>query len=358
MSEVKHMENNVSNGPISREHSPIAVTMSPVESVPARLTGEPRGIPLPNLQRSEGEVARRFRPDSWFASNGTALSRVLSTHALATSLSQESQPPVRNGAPTNLRECDQTNENGPDRQMGREQSRATTASTVTDIVQEILIGSDDRQRIADTHALPYAWICDLSIIDATGTEWLGTGWLASPRLVITAGHCVYLTNQGGWARSITVTPSRDGADKPYTFHALELHSVDGWVNDAQQGCDYGAIILPAEAQDELGYFGFATLTNEELSGELVNVVGYPADKPEGTLWGSVRTLEATLPDILAYDNDTYGGMSGSPVIQWDGSDYFVLGIHNYGDIRGNRATRITASVFDNIQRWASRASSL
>jgi len=164
------------------------------------------GIPLPGLQLMETEASRAPRPDSWFGSNGTALPRILSTGT--------------RGLATGPRESFQVREGS---QTGNDQSHAVVTSGATGLVPEVIIGADDRQRIADTSALPYRWICDLSITDATGLEWLGTGWLASRRLVITAGHCVYLTNQGGWARRITVAPGRDGADQPYTFDALSCY---------------------------------------------------------------------------------------------------------------------------------------
>lgn len=323
--------------------------MSRVQPLHARLARDRGGVPLPELDQRRLVPPRGPRADSWYGSNGTDLPRILSTLNFTDKLSETPQSRGRKGELGKTGTKNSTKDDPP---------AAVGTPTFTSAVQEIVIGSDDRQQITDTQATPYAWICDLLITDAMGREWIGTGWLASPRLVVTAGHCVYLTNQAGWARSITVAPSRDGTDTPYTFDAIELHSVSGWVNAGQPEYDYGAMILPAEAEYKLGHFGFGSFADWELDGELVNVVGYPSDKPEGTMWGSVRALDASLPDVLIYDVDTFGGMSGSPVIRWDETDYIVVGIHNYGDILGNRATRITTPVFRNILTWASRASSL
>src|SRR4051794_37299732 len=111
-------------------HRLVGVSVSQeAESRPRRpLTGR-RGMPLPGIQVQEAARKSGGRPDSWFASNGTALSRFFSTLEFDPQLSGSSET---SGV---LR---------------------TAAS-----IPETIIGSDDRQRIFDTLAVPYAWICDL-----------------------------------------------------------------------------------------------------------------------------------------------------------------------------------------------------
>jgi V8-like Glu-specific endopeptidase len=226
----------------------------------------------------------------------------------------------------------------------------------TRMVQELVVGQDDRVRVQNTNQTPYQWVCSLIITAGNGSVWAGTGWLASPRVVITAGHCVYLHNQGGWARRVAICPARDGANRPHTFTSTQPRSVAGWVVNRAPEHDYGAWLLePNDAGHGLGYLGFGALEDANLLGLLANLVGYPSDKEPGTLWGHTRTLGSIRPSTLHYDIDTYGGMSGSPLIQWDGADYVAVGIHNYGDLAGNQATRITGDVFQNIQFWKAMA---
>jgi glutamyl endopeptidase len=259
--------------------------------------------------------------DAWFGTFGTAVSRALSA-AIGTS----------SGKPG-----------------------ATTLQKVSAMVAESVIGADDRVEIDETDGAPYGWICALSITAANGTRWLGTGWCAAPGLVVTAGHCVYIHNHGGWVRSIRVQPGRDGPNIPHSFESSLIFSVSGWVNDKSAASDYGAIAIPPTEGSRIGWFGYAARSDASLAAEVVNVVGYPSDKSSGTMWGSVHELSQPTTSELVYINDTVGGMSGSPVVEWDGKDYAVLGIHNYGDISGNRATRITPEVFRNLQRWAGAA---
>lgn len=264
---------------------------------------------MPNLSRPETGKTPKRAPDSWYATYENRLNQLLSTAG-----------------------SDDT-----------EYARS---------IREAIVFEDDRQEIQNKNIDPYTWVCQLDIEDARGGEWSGTGWFAAPGLIITAGHCVYLHNRGGWARNILITVNENNTKSTQTMRGVDFHTVDGWINGADESYDYGAITVRRENGREQGYFGYSVLDDADLTGELVNVAGYPTDKPKGTLWGSVKILQNNTQETLIYDLDTYFGMSGSPVILWDKSDYFAIGIHNYGDISGNRATRMTESVFQTIQGWA------
>ena len=153
-------------------------------------------------------------------------------------------------------------------------------------VPELAFGADDRQKVPDTTLAPFRWIALLEIQAADGSQWRGSGWLAGPRLVITAGHCVHLPEQGGWATSIQVTlgaepdPVSGAVARPFGVQtATRLRSVSAWVNGQDEQHDYGAIILDQPVYDGFGWFAWAALSDDELLHALVNIDGYPADKP-------------------------------------------------------------------------------
>jgi V8-like Glu-specific endopeptidase len=221
--------------------------------------------------------------------------------------------------------------------------------SLTESVREVIVDQDDREQVSNTLDVPWQWICSLVITAQDGSRWLGSGWLASPRAVITAGHCVYLHGHGGWPAQIDVYPARNGGNKPYSSTATSFRSVYGWTRNQKPANDYGAIVLPQAVP--VGFFGYTSMSDEQLSGRLVSVYGYPSDKPAGTLWGRYRQLQQVLPRTLVYNIATVGGQSGSPVWDKNGPTRLVVGIHNYGDASGNSATRITDEVFDNIDRW-------
>ena len=220
---------------------------------------------------------------------------------------------------------------------------------IQELLAEVIIDTDDRVRVHQTHQYPFSALCFLEITARNGRPYVGTGWLIDPVTVITAGNCVYLHRQGGWADSIRVFPGRNGFQKPVTHSGRSLMSVRGWVQDGLPASDYGAIRLKQPVEN-VGSFGFRTATSEDLKRFNCQLIGYPVDK-RGEMWGHVRRLREVLNDILIYDVDTYGGNSGGPIVVVEDGNVLVVGIHNDGDLSGNSATRITDRVFDNLESW-------
>lgn len=226
---------------------------------------------------------------------------------------------------------------------------AQSQSQLEAIMPEVIIGTDDRVEVHDTLHYPYGCLCSLEITAANHRAFVGTGWLIDPQTVITAGHCVYMARQGGWARGISVFPGRNGDQKPKQARASRLFSVLGWTRDTAPRHDYGCIRL-SEPIDDVGTFGYSALADTDLAEYRCHVVGYPGDKPF-TMWGHVRRLREVRPRTLVYEIDTYGGNSGAPVFVVENQQVFAVGIHNYGDLSGNLATRITDEVFTNLDGW-------
>jgi glutamyl endopeptidase len=220
---------------------------------------------------------------------------------------------------------------------------------------EVLVGDDDRVRIRETAQFPWRVICALRIYTAAGDQYVGTGWLAGPRTVITAGHCVYLDAMGGWAERVEISPARNGRDRPFSSIAsTEFQSVRGWTIEGKAEHDYAAIILPADqAVPEVGHFGYAVYDAASLRGAYLNLSGYPADKDDGTQWWMARAGRKIDETRIYYDIDTAAGQSGAPVWRLDpkSNRRVVVGIHTNGAETGNSATRITQEVFANIERW-------
>ncbi len=81
---------------------------------------------------------------------------------------------------------------------------------------ETVHGPDDRVQIENTQEFPWSAIASLLITARDNSTWIGTGWFVSPKTLLTAGHCVYITNSGvpgrdGWVRSIKVMAGRNGS---------------------------------------------------------------------------------------------------------------------------------------------------
>ena len=219
---------------------------------------------------------------------------------------------------------------------------------------EVIIGIDNRLQITNTTDIPWRRICALRITFPSGATYRGTAFFIGPRALATAGHCVYMKSQGGWARKIEVIPGCNGSKRPFgSVDATMFRSVGGWVNSSLPECDYGCIFLPPNSfgNHNLGSFGVAAFDAPTLVAQPAVVAGYPGDKPFAELWGMAEVIKAVTAKTLVYNIDTVGGQSGCPVYIKKGGERYVVGIHNYGASTGNSATRITAPVYERLNAW-------
>jgi V8-like Glu-specific endopeptidase len=221
-------------------------------------------------------------------------------------------------------------------------------------MEEVIIGTDNRVRINPTTSYPWRAICALKITAQNGSRWIGTGWLVSPRTVITAGHCVFMHDQGGWARSIEVIPAMNDGSRPHgSGSSSVLRSVTGWTQNKNRENDYGAIILPANFRPGAvtGSFGFSVKDDAYLKSSVLNLSGYPGDKGGNQQWFMALKPKSVSSRVITYDIDTMGGQSGAPLWIKVGESRSAIGIHTNGHTSGNSATRIVTAVFNNLLTW-------
>jgi V8-like Glu-specific endopeptidase len=187
--------------------------------------------------------------------------------------------------------------------------------------------------------------------------WIGTGWFIGPHTLMTAGHVVYIKNSGvpgrdGWVKSINVMPGRNGSTLPYgSVTSTNFRSVTGWTNNGDPNYDYGAIIIPTELGNTVGWFGFGVYPDAELRAAIGNISGYPGDKPTGTQWYDSHQIASVDSRKVYYDIDTIGGQSGSAVYRIINGARYGIAIHAYGGATTNSGTRIVTPVYDNIVAW-------
>jgi glutamyl endopeptidase len=234
---------------------------------------------------------------------------------------------------------------------------AASFGTPPQDVLETLHGPDNRVRIKDTVKFPWRVHASLLITAADGSVWIGTAWFIGPHTLATAGHCVYIKNSGvpgrdGWVKSILVMPGRDGKKLPFgSVTADHFYSVKGWAETGNENFDYGAIVIPTDVGQQLGWFGIGVFADADLTGSIGNITGYPGDQPEGTQWYDTHQIASVTPSKVYYDIDTMGGQSGSAVYRIVDGKQVGIAVHAYGGATHNSGTRISTPVYTNLTEW-------
>jgi V8-like Glu-specific endopeptidase len=221
---------------------------------------------------------------------------------------------------------------------------------------DVIIGGDDRQQVTNTENFPNSAVAYLEIWDDDEDfVFLCSASFVAPNVLLTAAHCLWIPEFGGWPDGVAVVPGLNGNNEPFGFAlADELWVPDGWISadgDINDGypSDYGLIVLDSNLGNETGQFTINVLDTSTLQAAdfQPSTAGYPGDKPRGTQWyGTSDAFEQVLPELLNHDIDAFQGQSGSPI--WRDSDLGVVGVLSFETSKDNYARRITTDVIDDL----------
>jgi V8-like Glu-specific endopeptidase len=228
---------------------------------------------------------------------------------------------------------------------------------------------DSREIVHNPASYPYSAVCGLTIMNNAGKRYYGTGFVAGPRLILTAGHNVFYHDDGGFMKEIQVYPGLNGDRlNPVlpTATSTQFATVEGWANDANSLFDFGAIFLDQDIGQSTGTFSVSKFTTLDLKAMTVTLTGYPKDPPRNSGRpndGSTQFRAAGRLTVeshrLLYFIDSSIGQSGSPLVAYfaDKNEYHAVGIHNTAYVSSNAATRITDEVFAQILKWRRKSDS-
>ncbi len=212
-------------------------------------------------------------------------------------------------------------------------------------------------RITQTASVPWRSICHLEMTYSDGRSAIGTGWFSSPDTVMTAGHNLYIPENGASARKIRVVPGRDGNVGPFgETYGESFEVAQGYVDHGSPQHDYGAIkVVDKNMGTRTGWFGYGVLTDGDLSNTpLIQSSGYPNEtRPFATQWYDAGRAEKVNNAFLGYRVDTEEGQSGAPVFfSTSDGQRLVVAIHVYDTALRNLGLRITDEIFDKIAEWS------
>lgn len=206
-----------------------------------------------------------------------------------------------------------------------------------------------------------------------GDGYMCSGALIDSNLVLTAGHCIHdgiTPGDDGFydPTTYTIIPGADGeGNQPYgTCGATWTDTVVGWANFGYDEYDYGVISLDCSIGDTVGWFGFFSRGQKNHQPAIIS--GYPGDKA-GDQWWSSNNVAKKTGRKLFYRNDTYDGMSGSPI--WFDKEPSpqegcstggpcIAGVHGYGTDEKNHnkwyrdynsGVIINDAVYNNLLFW-------
>ena len=213
-----------------------------------------------------------------------------------------------------------------------------------DNVEEKIIEGDSRTQVTTTTEAPFRWVGLITYTTQAGGTGRCTGSLVAADTVVTAGHCL---NKNG--SNITFTPGQNGADK--RFRTAKASQVWYDKTGSAAGHDWGVIKLETPIGSDVGWFGMRTPEPGSLNGSFATVIGYPGDKPFGTMWkGRNKILKANKLQAH-YSADTSDGESGASIVD---DTAIIYGIHTSGTNQQNWGTLLTGELFNTIVNISKR----
>ena len=160
---------------------------------------------------------------------------------------------------------------------------------------------------------------------------IGTGFLISPRLVITNNHVIGTAASARHAGRIRLRARRSG--RAARGDAICVGAEQAFLTDGEDNLDFtvvalGARVAGSKPADAFGYLPLSGARNKHALGDFVNIIQHPDGRmKEAVIRENQLVSRPRSGTVLHYVCDTEPGSSGSPVfnVQWK-----VVALHHWG----------------------------
>jgi len=218
---------------------------------------------------------------------------------------------------------------------------------------------------ATSEKFPYRVNCKLRMkFPGSSGNWGGSGVLIDPYHVMTAGHCVYDRDLGGYAESIKVIPAYDddrSDQEPFgsaSWNGCRLIWT-GWVSNRQFKHDIAIIRLDRPIGALTSWFGYGYNTSCSFYKDTNFYSGsYPIEGHTGNdmYWRSGKFNYCPNSREMRFWRRAYGGESGSGYYYKKSGNRYVHGVMSHGTWtvwHGDVAdvVRLNESKFDAVKSF-------
>jgi V8-like Glu-specific endopeptidase len=208
---------------------------------------------------------------------------------------------------------------------------------------------------------PFSFVVQMTM--KRGKSYNGTAFFIHPRVLLTAGHNIRKRPQFYFTRvkRLTLRVGATNANTNLRMMQLETNQdVNIFTNhffnrEYSIEKDFGLIILPDTQLYQIagGHFRLTVYDSAKIAGKVINLAGYPGDRPFCSQWHDSTLNHFYHNWHLHYDFATEHGASGSPIWYTNNGEHFIFGIHTNGDrfdqFNCTTSTLITKEIFEEIR---------
>lgn len=160
----------------------------------------------------------------------------------------------------------------------------------------------------------------------------GSGWVVAKRAYITAAHCVYKPEKGGWILKAFFCP-RFNVDCVRWWPVSTVLTLQGFIDDqTNDRYDLAACIVAEEFTDSEPPLPFQFFTTNAAEYAALGYPGTPTTRHPFNakrMWQSYGKFLSMNDGVVTAENDFTGGSSGGPWL--DASSDMVVGLTSSRD---------------------------